>query len=823
MSKRPTKPRPARRPATTFATSVSAPAFPSAADRPRPGAGVPRGQWLTRLAIGLAVVVVVARVLMSETLRPPGTVSPGSPEVPAGPGPAAGLLLDLLAGLCPLLVLARRWFDPSFSLRAAGSPVLFLCLGTWAVASTLWASDKFAAVVSASHLLAAAGLCWAVAQVARQWRDLWRAAACSAGLLAVLLTHGLWYYVIDRQDLIDQFDRDPSFVAKVQNVQPGTFAFTQLENSIRHGELRGFSVSANTYGALLVLLGLVTAGAGVECVRRRRWGGVVVAAALLATTAAVLPLAQSRTALLTGVGGVGLLLAGQGMAAWPPAAGLLRRRSAGLYFAGLLAVLAGIAFVVGYGISRGSLFHESLDFRWRYWTASADLWRLHPWAGVGWENFGYHYLGVRTPEATEEIKDPHNFLVRFATELGLVGGLLAALWAARTWWDVTRPIDPPGRGEPDGGRDGETPGGNDADGSTTAVVARPPRAGPGATLLAVAAPLVVGVCVNVLASVDLAGDPAYARSEVVRRVVYLVALLAAAAPLALRLVPLNDRGDLTVGRAASAAPAVRAGLLVGLGMFFVHNLVDFAMFEVGPMFLMALLLGVAVGTRSRPPATESAAGLTSDSNPVSADSAAAARRGRRLARLAVAVLGAGWLLAAALLVGPVVAAEAAAARADDDLRANRARPAALGYESAFAEAVRNADYAARAARAWGYADDAGRARAAYDAAVAANPADPAGYADRAELLASLIPPDLSGATADLGRAVGLDPMNRGNRLRYAALLEQAGRRRAALAQYAAALDLNERLTSIEKKRLTPAQVWHTFEGIVRLTREVLLP
>lgn len=828
MSTRPPKSRPARRPSAASAggaATVDTPAFASAADRPRPSgtAGAadgllftaPRGQWLSAVAVGIAIVVVIARVMASETIRAPGSVYPGSPDVPAGAGPAAGLLLDLLAGLCPLLVLARRWFDPTFGPRRAWSPVLLLALGGLALASVAWAGDRFAAVVSASHLLAAAGVLWAVAQVSRDWRALWRASALSAGLLAVLLVQGLWYYFVDRQDLIDQLTRDPDFVAKVQNVQPGTFAYTQMQNSILHGELRGFSVSANTYGALLVLLGLVTLGALLECFRQRRWGGLAVAGLLLLVDACVLPLTQSRTALLTGVLGAGIVVGIYVLTDGPRDrrfATLLRRRAGTLYFVGLIGVLAAIAFVVGYGVTRGTLFHDSLNFRWRYWTASADLWRRHPWLGVGWENFGFGYLGVRTPEATEEIKDPHDFLVRFTTELGLLGGLIAVLWTARTWWELTRPIDPTG-GDP-AGADGDA-GRADASANPQTSPRRPLP-----LVLAFALPLAVGVGVNFLASVDLSADGSYVGLEFVRRCVFAAALLAAAAPLAFRLVKLNDRGtpsagpqELAIARATSAAPAVRLGLLVALGMFFVHNLVDFAMFEVGPMFLFALLLGTAVGTRTRDRALPDPLALGDR----------LAHRDRRFARVAVALLGAAWLAAAVLLVGPIVSAEAAADRSDDALRKNQPRAAATGYESAFAEAVRNPDYAARAARAWQYAGDPARAKASADQAVGANPTDPSAYADRADLLLTVRPPDVAAALADLDRAVALDPMNRTVRLRYAATLEQARRPRAALDQYATALALNERLTADEKKRFAPAQVWQTFAAIARLSRVVLGP
>jgi O-antigen ligase len=67
----------------------------------------------------------------------------------------------------------------------------------------------------------------------------------------------------------------------------------------------------------------------------------------------------------------------------------------------------------------------------------AQLFRRHPLIGVGWGNFGNEYLAFRLPEASEEIKDPHNFIVRTFTELGAVGGVLLLAWLLLVWWELS--------------------------------------------------------------------------------------------------------------------------------------------------------------------------------------------------------------------------------------------------------------------------------------------------------------------------------------------------------------------------------------------------
>src|SRR5205085_877 len=56
---------------------------------------------------------------------------------------------------------------------------------------------------------------------------------------------------------------------------------------------------------------------------------------------------------------------------------------------------------------------------------------------------GPHYLAHRLAVASEEVRDPHNFILRTFVELGIVGGIILIAWLARLWWEITRPIIPP--------------------------------------------------------------------------------------------------------------------------------------------------------------------------------------------------------------------------------------------------------------------------------------------------------------------------------------------------------------------------------------------
>ena len=124
-----------------------------------------------------------------------------------------------------------------------------------------------------------------------------------------------------------------------------------------------------------------------------------------------------------------------GLARWCHVVARHRRR----IFVGawIAAALVGAA-VIGHGWYHGSLPGASLNFRWQYWTASAGMIAEHPWAGVGRENFGRHYVKYKSIQSPEEVSNPHNVFVQAAAEWGVVGlaGLVVMLIGGS--WAIVR-------------------------------------------------------------------------------------------------------------------------------------------------------------------------------------------------------------------------------------------------------------------------------------------------------------------------------------------------------------------------------------------------
>ena len=120
-----------------------------------------------------------------------------------------------------------------------------------------------------------------------------------------------------------------------------------------------------------------------------------------------------------------------------------------------VAVLLTMGIAVG-GLDR-QVFSEaskSLGYRAQYWQSTMRMIAECPLTGCGPGNFQYEYTRFKLPEASEEVADPHNFLLEvWATAgtpamLALLAVLMCFGWAM--WKGVTR-VQGSGFSVPDSG------------------------------------------------------------------------------------------------------------------------------------------------------------------------------------------------------------------------------------------------------------------------------------------------------------------------------------------------------------------------------------
>jgi O-antigen ligase len=722
-----------------------------------------RWAWVTAAAFVLAVGLACARGMMVEELRAPFEARPGVTGAPESAGPAVSLLLDLLCCIPALLVLLRRSFDLQYVVRWSWGHAVLGMLAAWLALSVLWASDQFAAMVESSHLIAALALVWAMSQLVRSWLRLRLVAGAALGLLLVLAAHGLNERLIDFPEQRRQW-LDPSspnsrweYLRQRPELSESDFAFTQFEKKLLSGELRGFYRSPNSYAAVLVMLTMTAAGVAAQRLAGRDALPAVTPLVLaLPAVAYALYHTHSRTGavtLLLGLAALGLLSLSR-LRTW------LGEHARLAYGVGVGSFVLGAAAVVAHGIYHNSLFIQTLTFRWYYWRGSAAMVADHPVLGVGWANFGLYYPRYRLPLAVEEVKDPHNVFVRGFAELGVVGGVLFVAFALWIGWALTRPNTPPEQ--------------------TTAATGRLR-----AVAWLIALPALAGVLHLIFAHDWNYPDANWLFLGAMASAGYTILLI-----LGLALVALRGISPLRLDE--RPAPWLLYGTTIGLAAFFLHNLIDFALFEPGAMFIFAALAGGALGVRQ-----PSVAG--------------------RLRRTwaAIGVFSAAcllWVIAFGTVWLRTMMAEAAAKRGDALVRQSARGQGGLDagtlwaaftqYELAMKRQPLNSDYAARAATASRLAGGTDLyTRGMIERAIGANPQEIKHRLQLARYLLERQPAEVEAVKRAYEDALALDPRSVTVHIEYAEALEKLGDRELALDQYRFALRLDDALPADEPRRL----------------------
>jgi tetratricopeptide (TPR) repeat protein len=281
----------------------------------------------------------------------------------------------------------------------------------------------------------------------------------------------------------------------------------------------------------------------------------------------------------------------------------------------------------------------------------------------------------------------------------------------------------------------------------------------------------------ILAGVDLTQDGAYVAVEVMRRGLYGALLLMTMAAL---LIPRVEQPRLE----DRPGPLLLIGAAAALAVFLIHNSIDFAFFETGPMYLVAMLLGAVIGIRG----------------PLES---------RRFAWLPAAV----WLIIAAgvaVVVGlPVIGGELAAQRGDAELAGKRFGAAAAAYRQAFDDSLwlRNGDYLMRQGRAQAYGGASPQQIVAtLEKAVSVHPREIKAWLMLGGTRVAL--GDVQGAENAYEEAMRLNRTDIRMRIEAADMLFR-WRPATAARWYAEALALNDLLPADEPKRLSGPEVEKT--------------
>ena len=577
----------------------------------------------------------------------------------------------------------------------------------------------------------------------------------------VLVVQSTYYRFMDVPANIAYWNEHKDEILKEHGWAPDSFAAIQFGHKLVSGELVGFFNSANSFAAVGVLLFAACVGIGIQkYVDGESWRWLLLPAISAISLVWILVNAASKAAGVTPILGIGVLAL---FLVWKAAkrSGFNNRDHTAAFASTIAVVVFAMISLVAFGHHYHGLFaghfSNSLDFRWKYWVASTGILSSHPLAGVGWDNFGLYYLAHRLPEAAEEIKDPHNFLVKMFVELGFIGGILSVAWLVRLAWETTKPST--GREEDDA-----------------------------MSVKSVAVIVIVGMFLSIIANTDFSQGAVDILALLMKPVLYLLALLLgtiAAAMLSPHSFDVDHR----------PAPLVFYCLVTGLGLFLLQNLIDFSWFEVGATFLFMALTGTALGMAP-----------VNKQNPAS--------RARLIIFAAAATVL--WLAAAVVFVGPVLAAEASAANASEFIRTapmknpTEARAHFQSAADALASAAQlvpyDADYIFRQAEAYLRIGEIDKAQSLIIRCQQINPMLVDGYLLEANMQLSEAGPNSAIVRRDFDTIVKLNPNEVAFHRQYAQALERFGDLPAARRQYQLALDADNALPPGEPKRLSSDEV-----------------
>jgi hypothetical protein len=226
---------------------------------------------------------------------------------------------------------------------------------------------------------------------------------------------------------------------------PGSPERVLFENRLQSTEpLATFALANSLAGFLAPWLAIALAIGWNQFARGRRSGGaptdvamsratLVVFALCLGAVAWCLVLTKSRSAYLA-------VAVGAALAPWIDSRSRPRRRFAAAMATALLLAVAALVAALAAGALDAKVFTEagkSLGYRLEYWRATLAMIARYPWLGVGPGNFQDYYTQFKLPQASEEIQDPHNFLLEVWATCGTFALIalcnLLGVFAWRTW------------------------------------------------------------------------------------------------------------------------------------------------------------------------------------------------------------------------------------------------------------------------------------------------------------------------------------------------------------------------------------------------------
>jgi O-antigen ligase len=389
------------------------------------------GERLRRVALGATAALIVARALWP---------SEADYDVDAGTGLVWVLALLAVAGVA----LASALVGGTLRLRWSWTDAAVVALMVLVGVSAGHAADRRPAINLAWEWGALGFAYVLVRNLPRTRAESTALAGALAATAVAVSVFGLYQVGVELPQLQAEYRANPIAKLRMLNIEPGSPQQALLEDRLLgSNEVYSTFALANSLAGFLVGPLVVMLGVVWDNLTRRdgcgsRWGALALAALPALAVLVCLTLTKSRSAYIG-------LLVGLLVLAWRE-----RRRVRTRTL--VLAAVAGLAVVAGLvaaGLATGRLDRlvltesgKSLQYRWEYWVGAWRVINETPrsfWLGRGPGNFAAPYVRYKLPEASEDIKDPHNFILEVWSTAGLWAVLALAAAVAQALWNTLGP------------------------------------------------------------------------------------------------------------------------------------------------------------------------------------------------------------------------------------------------------------------------------------------------------------------------------------------------------------------------------------------------
>ncbi len=376
-------------------------------DAPRQGESAAE-RWRPSLLGGLVALFV---------LRP---LFPSEGAAREGDGLVVVMLWIALAVLWLLAAIGRR----QFHVRFGWTDGAVLLLVGWHTIAALWATTQGSPRPAINMLWewVAYGLCFFLArQLIVTRREARAVIAVMIGLAVALGGYGVYQYSCETPARWAEYEDDPDAMLKKNHLwlEPGSRERQLFENRLYSREPTATFALTNSLAGylapwLVVLAGVGISGWGVRGASfRSSWGAMGRTMPLGALLLLTLLLTKSRSGWLATLLGVVLLVV------WLVRSLYRKRKAATGWHRSAVVLSAAIVLAVMLVVVACSLLDvrilseapKSLGYRLQYWRSTGGMIADYPIAGCGPGNFRHAYTAYMLPEASEEIAEPHNFLM----------------------------------------------------------------------------------------------------------------------------------------------------------------------------------------------------------------------------------------------------------------------------------------------------------------------------------------------------------------------------------------------------------------------------